>query len=73
MLGDDPNGAGTHTKNSLSPFDHACCPDGTACALGCTPPVRSQRRGTLFLRTFLRPGAPYGAFRPAQRADVLPI
>jgi hypothetical protein len=73
MLGDDSNGAGTHTQNSLSPFDHACCPDGTACALGFTPPVRSQLRGTLFLRTCLLPGAPCGAFRPAQRADFLPI
>jgi hypothetical protein len=72
-LGDDPRWAGTHTNHSPVPFDHAFCPDGSACALGLTPPVRSQRRGMLLLRTLLRPGAPCGACRPAPRADCLPM
>jgi hypothetical protein len=72
-LSNAPNCAGTRTKSSRFLFDHACCPDCTACSLGLSPPMRSKLRGKLFLRTFLLPGAPCCEFRPARRADCLPV
>jgi hypothetical protein len=72
-LSDDSEGAGTRPKSLLFPFDHAHCPNGTACSLGYSPPVRSKLRGKLFLRTLLLPGASFCEFWPVRQPDCLPI